>query len=238
MPKVETPYLIHPGDVRGLTKINWLDSRHTFSFGSFDNPQRMGFRSLRVINEDRVIPGAGFGSHSHRDMEIITYVIEGAIAHKDSLGSGADIRPGDAQIMSAGTGITHSEFNASATEPAHFLQIWIIPNQQNLPPRYEQKHFPLAERRGRLQLMFDPQGKEGAVTIFQDAQVYAAILEKGETITYDLKRDRYGWLQVVRGGVLINGESLGEGDGIQISAKQSLNISTDSSAEFLFFDLA
>lgn len=237
MAKVETPYLIHPGDVRGQTRISWLDSRHTFSFGSFHNPQRMGFRSLRVINEDRVIPDEGFGTHSHRDMEIITYVIEGALAHKDSLGSGAVIRPGDAQIMSAGTGITHSEFNASSTEPVHFLQIWIVPNQKNLRPRYEQKHFPLEERRGKLQLMFDPQGREGAVTIFQDAQIYTAVLENDETMAYELDRDRYGWLQVARGIVHLNGEELRQGDGVQILGKQSLDIGTPDSTEFLLFDL-
>lgn len=238
MAKVATPYLVYPGGDRGQTRIDWLDSRHTFSFGNFYDPQRMGFRSLRVINEDRVIPDAGFGRHSHRDMEIITYVIEGALAHRDSLGSGAVIRPGDAQIMSAGTGITHSEFNGSSTEPVHFLQIWVVPNQKNLPPRYEQKSFPLAERRGQLQLMFDPQGRDGAVTIFQDAQIYAAILESGEEITYELGRDRYGWLQVARGTVQLNGEELNEGDGIQISEQQTLNISTTDSAEFLLFDLA
>lgn len=238
MTTVEAPDQIHLSDDRGRAKISWLDSHHTFSFGNFYDPQRMGFRSLRVINEDRVIPDAGFGRHSHRDMEIITYVIDGALAHKDSLGSGAVIRPGDAQIMSAGTGITHSEFNASSTEPVHFLQIWVIPNQQSLPPRYEQKHFPLAERRGRLQRMFDPEGRDGAVTIFQDAQIYAAMLEQGETISYDLGRDRYGWLQVVRGSIHLNGEVLGEGDGIQISGTRSLRTSTPNRAEFLLFDLA
>ena len=170
MEKVGAASLIHKGDDRGKSKINWLDSRHTFSFSNFYDPQRMGFRSLRVINEDRVKPGAGFGTHSHRDMEIITYVIEGELAHKDSIGSGAIIRPGDAQIMSAGTGITHSEFNASSTEYVHFLQIWILPNREGIQPRYDQKHFPLDERWGKLQLMFDSEGREGAVKIFQDAE--------------------------------------------------------------------
>ena len=162
MSKVEITNLIHDRHVRGHTKIGWLDSYHTFSFGQFYDPNRMGFRSLRVINEDMVIPGAGFGTHSHRDMEIITYVLDGALEHKDSLGNGAVIQPGDAQIMSAGTGITHSEFNHSPNEFVHFLQIWIIPDRQNLQPRYEQKHFPLKNRRGKLQLMVDSQGRDGA----------------------------------------------------------------------------
>ncbi|MGC1527270.1 MAG: pirin family protein [Phormidesmis sp.] len=236
MAKVETAPLVHKGGYRGKTKINWLDSSHTFSFGGFYDPHKMGFRSLRVINEDRVTPGAGFGAHSHRDMEIITYVIEGALAHKDSLGSGATIRPGDAQIMSAGTGITHSEFNASSTEYVHFLQIWVFPNREGVQPRYDQKHFPLDERCGKLQLLFDPEGREGAVKIFQDAQIYASILKEDEVVGYDLKRDRYGWIQVVHGAVHVLGEVLMAGDGIQIIGDQHLNISTPSSAEFLFFD--
>lgn len=237
MEKVETASLIHKGGDRGKSKINWLDSRHTFSFSNFYDPQRMGFRSLRVINEDRVKPDAGFGAHSHRDMEIITYVIEGELAHKDSIGSGAIIRPGDAQIMSAGTGITHSEFNASSTEYVHFLQIWILPNCEGIQPRYDQKHFPLDERWGKLQLMFDSEGREGAVKIFQDAQIYASILTEGEVVGYDLKRGRYGWLQVARGTVHLLGEALTAGDGIQITGDQHLDIRTPSSTEFLLFDL-
>ena len=232
----EITHLIHDRNVRGRTKIGWLDSYHTFSFGNFYDPERMGFRSLRVINDDRVIPGAGFGTHSHSNMEIITYVLDGALEHKDSLGNGEIIRPGDAQIMSAGTGITHSEFNASSTEPVHFLQIWIVPNRQ-VQPRYEQKHFPLSTRRGNLQLIADPQGRGDAVTIYQDAQIYTAILES-ETATYDLGSDRYGWLQVARGIVQLNGEELREGDGVQILGGQHLDISTPDNAELLLFDLA
>ncbi|MBE9166500.1 pirin family protein [Pleurocapsales cyanobacterium LEGE 06147] len=238
MSKAEITNPIHDRHARGHTKTGWLDSYHTFSFGGFYDPNRMGFRSLRVINDDRVVPGAGFSSHSHRDMEIITYVLDGALEHKDSLGNGAVIYPGDAQIMSAGTGITHSEFNPSSTEPVHFLQIWIIPNRQDLQPRYEQKHFPLETRRGKLQLIVDPQGREGAVTIHQDVQIYAAILDVGETITYDLECERYGWLQVARGTVQLNGEELREGDGVQMLGGQHLDISTLNSAELLLFDLA
>ena len=238
MSKTGAINLIHDRHARGQTKLGWLNSYHTFSFGDFQDPSRMGFRALRVINDDRVVPGAGFGTHGHRDMEIVTYVLNGALEHKDSLGNGAVIHPGNAQIMSAGTGITHSEFNASSTDPVHFLQIWIIPNQQNLQPRYEQKHFPVAMRRGKLQLIFDSHGRGDAVTIYQDAQIYASLLEEGETIAYDLKSDRYGWLQVARGIVQLNGEKLNEGDGVQLLGGQCLDISTPNLAELLLFDLA
>ncbi|GAB4536977.1 MAG: pirin family protein [Pleurocapsa sp.] len=230
--------LIHDRHVRGHTKIGWLDSYHTFSFGGFYDPSRMGFRSLRVINDDRVIPGAGFGSHSHSDMEIVTYVLDGALEHKDSLGNGTVIYPGDAQIMSAGTGINHSEFNHSHSEPVHFLQIWIIPDQKDLEPRYEQKHFPLETRQGKLRLLVDPQGRDGAVTIHQDAQIYTATLDAGEKIDYELESDRYGWLQVARGTVQLNGEELREGDGVQMPGGQQLEITTCNGAELLLFNLA
>ncbi len=233
-----TTKLIHDRDNRGHTQIGWLDSYHTFSFGSFFDRDRMGFRSLRVINDDRVIPGAGFGTHSHRDMEIITYVLDGALEHADSLGNGAVIRPGDAQIMSAGTGITHSEYNASATDPVHFLQIWIAPNRFGIQPRYDQQHFSLEERRGKLQLMFDSKKREGSVVIYQDAQVYSSILESGEAISYNLESRRYGWLQVARGTLHLNKQELHEGDGIQLLGNQGLSITTPSNAEFLLFDLA
>ncbi|MGD1856624.1 MAG: pirin family protein [Leptolyngbyaceae cyanobacterium] len=230
--------LLHDRNYRGRTQLGWLNSYHTFSFGGFHDPNRMGFRALRVINEDRVVPGAGFPTHSHQDMEIFSYVLAGALEHQDSLGNGAVIRPGDAQIMSAGTGITHSEFNASAEDPVHFLQIWILPNQQQLPPRYEQHEFPLAERQGQLRLIAAKDGQEGAVKVFQDVDLYTAVLEPEHQIRYDLAVNRFAWLQVARGIVLLNGEELREGDGLQLGGERSLNISTSIGGEILLFDLA
>ncbi len=238
MSDVEIVNQIHDRHARGHTKIGWLESYHTFSFGEFHDPTRMGFHALRVINDDRVIPGAGFGTYSHRDMEIITYVLEGALEHKDSLGNGAIIRPGDAQIMSAGTGITHSEFNASKDQPVHFLQIWVIPDRQGITPRYEQKHFPPADRQGKLRLIVDPQGREGAVTIHQNVQIYSAVLDAGEQITYDLPIYQSGWLHVARGIVQLNGEELRAGDDVEIPGGQQLTIRTSDQAELLLFDLA
>ena len=229
---------IHDRNARGRSQIGWLDSYHTFSFGEFRDPQRMGFRALRVINEDRVVPGAGFGTHSHRDMEIVTYVLAGELQHRDSLNNGTIIRPGDAQIMSAGTGITHSEFNASDKEPVHFLQIWMLPDRQGLKPSYEQKHFPTVERQGKLCLIVDPHGRMGAVTIHQDVQIYSAVLAAGDRIAYDLPGNRFAWLQVARGMVQLNGEELRTGDGVQMSGGQQLEISTQNHAELLLFDLA
>lgn len=230
--------LIHDRNARGNTKTGWLDSYHTFSFGGFYDPKRMGFRSLRVINDDRVVPGAGFPRHSHRDMEILTYVFEGALEHKDSLGNGAVIRPGEAQIMSAGTGITHSEFNSSQTDPVHFLQIWIIPDKQGLPPRYEQKAFPLEEKRGLLRLIGAKDGRDGAVTIHHDVDLYTSVLEPGNVVTYHLKPNRYAWLQIATGVATLNGHELRAGDGVQMSGEDQLEISTDIGAEILLFDLA
>lgn len=230
--------LIHDRGARGHTKIGWLDSYHTFSFGGFYDPKRMGFRSLRVINDDRVVPGAGFGAHSHRDMEILTYVLEGSLEHKDSLGNGAVIYPGEAQIMSAGTGITHSEYNHSKTEPVHFLQIWIIPDEQGLQPRYEQRDFPLEEKRGFLRLIAAKDGREGAVTIHQDVDLYTSIMEPGDVVSYDVKPHRYAWLQIAQGVATLNGNALRAGDGVQLSGQAQLEISTDIGAEILLFDLA
>lgn len=228
--------LIHDRHARGHTKLGWLDSYHTFSFGGFYDPQRMGFRSLRVINDDRIIPGAGFGAHSHHDMEILTYVLEGALEHKDSLGTGAIIHPGEAQIMSAGTGITHSEFNASEAEPVHLLQIWIIPDKQGLQPRYEQRDFPLEEKRGKLRLIAAKDGRDGAVTIHQNVDLYASVMEPGNVVTHNLKPNRYAWLQIAKGVATLNGNPLREGDGAQISGEK-FEISTDIGAEILLFDL-
>ncbi|MBF2063996.1 MAG: pirin family protein [Calothrix sp. C42_A2020_038] len=230
-------HLIHDRNARGTTQIGWLDSRHTFSFGNFYDPNRMGFRSLRVINDDRVAPGAGFGTHGHKDMEILTYVLEGAVEHKDSLGTGSVILPGEAQIMSAGTGITHSEYNHSQTEPVHFLQIWILPNQKNLEPRYEQKAFPIEERNGKLRLIGAKDGRGGAVKIYQDVDLYTSVLNSGDVVDYQVQPHRYAWLQVAKGIVKLNGEELHAGDGVQINGAEQLEISSQIGGEILLFDL-
>lgn len=222
---------------RGTSRTGWLDSRHTFSFADYRDPQQMGFRSLRVINEDRVVPGAGFPPHSHRDMDIVSYVLEGALEHKDSLGNGARIRPGDVQRMSAGTGITHSEFNPSKTEPVHFLQIWIIPDRTSLPPGYEQKTFPIEERRGQLRLVAAPDGRDGAVTLHQDARLFIASLASGETVVHAVGRGRGVWLQVARGILALNGTEMREGDGAAAENEAALEITADTDTELLLFDL-
>ena len=224
--------------LRGSSRTGWLDSRHTFSFADYRDPEHMGFRSLRVINEDRVIPGAGFPTHGHRDMDIISYVLEGTLEHKDSLGNGARIQPGEVQRMSAGTGIMHSEFNPSKAEPVHFLQIWIIPAQTGLPPSYEQKEFPLAERRGRLRLVAAPGGKDGAVTLHQDAQLFIANLASGEKVTHAVARGRGIWLQVARGIVALNGTEMREGDGAAIENVPRIEVEADTDSEVLLFDLS
>jgi redox-sensitive bicupin YhaK (pirin superfamily) len=223
---------------RGTANFGWLDSRHTFSFGEYYDPRHMGFGALRVINEDRVSPGKGFGTHGHQDMEIISYVLEGALEHKDSIGTGSVIRPGDVQVMSAGTGIRHSEFNPSKTEPVHFLQIWIIPDRESIEPRYEQKSFSDAEKHGRLRLVGSAKGQHGSVVIHQDVKLFAGRLNVGEQVTHALAPGRKGWLQVVRGAVNMNGHELGVGDGVAIEGEPSLNVSakTDGS-EILVFDL-
>jgi quercetin 2,3-dioxygenase len=229
---------IHTGDNRGHTKIDWLDSYHTFSFSNFYDPQRMGFRALRVINDDRIAPGQGFGTHGHRDMEILTYVLEGEIAHKDSLGNGSVIRSGDVQIMSAGTGIQHSEFNHSATAPLHLLQIWMLPDRQNITPRYDQRNFSVAEKQGKLRLVASPDGREDSIVIHQDIDLYASVLSAGDRVTFELKPDRFAWLQVASGTLAIDGESLQAGDGVQINSPELLELTTTTTAEFLLFDLA
>jgi quercetin 2,3-dioxygenase len=231
-------HTIHDRNLRGHSKIGWLDSWHTFSFSSFQDPNRMGFRSLRVINDDKVIPGAGFGTHGHRDMEILTYVLEGAVAHQDSLGTGSVILPGDVQIMSAGTGIQHSEFNNSDTEPLHLLQIWMLPDRQNITPRYDQRNFPLAEKQGKLRLVGSKDGREGSVVIHQDINLYISVLSAGDEIEFEVVQDRFAWLQVARGLVTLNGQSLRAGDGVQINSPELLELTTESNAEILLFDLA
>lgn len=223
---------------RGRTKIDWLDSRHTFSFGDYYDPAEMGFRTLRVINEDRVRPGAGFPTHGHRDMEIITYILEGALEHKDSLGTGSIIRPGEAQRMSAGAGITHSEFNHSKTEPVHFLQIWIMPATRGIAPGYEQKTIDDSKAHGGFAPIGSPDGGDHSVKIHQDAALSVAKLERGQTVATNLKKGRHGWVQIARGEVTVNGTALAEGDGAAISDEEKVSIVAKSPAEVLFFDLA
>jgi quercetin 2,3-dioxygenase len=229
---------IHPGDRRGHTQIDWLDSYHTFSFSNFQDPNRMGFRSLRVINDDRIAPGAGFGTHGHRDMEILTYVLAGELAHKDSLGTGSVIRSGDVQIMSAGTGIQHSEFNNSDTTPVHLLQIWMLPDRQHITPRYDQRNFSEADKQGKLRLVAAKDGRDGSVLIHQDIDLYAAVLSAGDSVTFAMQPDRFGWLQVASGSAMLNGESLSAGDGVQIDRPEQLELTTATTAEVLLFDLA
>jgi redox-sensitive bicupin YhaK (pirin superfamily) len=222
---------------RGRSQTGWLDSRHTFSFGDYRDPAQMGFHSLRVINEDRVVPGAGFPTHAHRDMEIVTYVLDGALEHKDSLGNGAVIRPGEVQRMSAGTGITHSEFNPSKTDPVHFLQIWIIPATTGLKPSYEQKPFSAAARQGKLLLVGDHEGRHGAVTIHQDVRLYVATLAAGATVNHAVPPGRYTWLQIARGIVALNGTEMREGDGAAIEDVDIVSVNAETDAEILLFDL-
>jgi redox-sensitive bicupin YhaK (pirin superfamily) len=223
---------------RGHARHGWLESRHTFSFADYHDPHHMGFRDLRVINEDRVAPGEGFGKHSHRDMEIVSYVIEGALAHADSLGNGSTIRPGDVQRMSAGTGVTHSEHNPSGSEPVHFLQIWILPDREGVPPSYEERHFGREERSGRLRLVASPDGREGSVRLHQDVTMYAALLAPGEAAKHALAPGRHAWVQVVRGAITANGTALEAGDGAAVSGEPSLELAAREHAEVLLFDLA
>jgi quercetin 2,3-dioxygenase len=225
-------------DDRGHFDLGWLDTRHTFSFGEYYDRHHMGFRALRVINEDVVRAGGGFGTHPHRDMEIVTYVLSGALGHKDSMGNGSTIVPDDIQRMSAGTGITHSEHNASPSEPVHLLQIWLLPAKTGGAPSYEQRAFPAADKRGRLRLVGAPDGRDGAVTIHQDVALYATVLAPGERVEHPLARGRHAWVQVTRGSITVNGEKLTAGDGAALSDEPRVEIVADSDAELLLFDLA
>lgn len=230
---------IRPAQERGAANLGWLDTRHTFSFGDYYDPNYLGFASLRVINEDRVRPGKGFQTHGHRDMEILTYVLEGTLEHKDSLGNGSIIRPGEVQRMSAGTGILHSEFNPSPTDPVHLLQIWILPEKTGREPSYEQKYFAEAEKQGKLCLMGSRDGRSGSVTIHQDVDWYATHLATGEEVNYALSAGRNAWIQVARGSVQLNGHSLKAGDGAALSQPAAITLQgTSASAEVLLFDLA
>jgi quercetin 2,3-dioxygenase len=229
---------IRPSAERGGGNHGWLDTKHTFSFSDFWDPKWMGFRSLRVINEDRVAPNTGFPTHPHRDMEIITYVLSGKLEHKDSLGTGSVILPGDGQRMTAGSGIRHSEFNPSTTEPVHLLQIWILPEKAALPPSYEQKTFPQEEKQGKLRLIASRDASDGSVRINQDARLYVSLLKPGEEVSHEFAKGRYGWLQVARGAVEVNGKKLIQGDGAAIREERSLTIKGKEEAEVLLFDLA
>jgi hypothetical protein len=228
---------IRKANERGHAHHGWLESYHTFSFADYHDPKQMGFRTLRVINEDRVQPGKGFPTHSHRDMEIISYVLDGALEHKDSMGNGSVIRPGDLQLMRAGTGVTHSEYNASNEQLVHFLQIWILPDEQGLAPAYEQRHFPIDARRNTLLPVVSRHGRTGALHIHQDAEVYASILEQGHSVSYVLAENRHVWLQLVHGSIRLNDVVMQEGDGGAVTRESYLEISADATSEFLLFDL-
>ena len=229
---------IRPANERGGGNHGWLDTKHTFSFSDYYDPRHMGFRHLRVINEDRVAPGRGFGTHGHRDMEILSYVVSGALSHRDSMGNGEVIRPNDWQRMTAGTGVMHSEMNASKTEPVHIFQIWILPEAEGLRPGYEQKLFPPEEKSGRLRLVASRDGSEGSLKIHQDVSVYNALLTGGEAVEHRLEEGRHAWLQVVKGSVELNGNRLGAGDGAAVSEEASIRISAGEDAEVILFDLA
>lgn len=229
---------VRKAEERGHGDHGWLDSRHTFSFADYYDPRHMGFGALRVINDDRVAGGGGFPPHRHRDMEIISYVLEGALEHRDSMGNGSVIRPGDVQRMSAGTGVTHSEFNASKQEPVHFLQIWILPRRAGLPSGYEQKRFEDDEKRGRLRLVASPDGAEGSVPIEQDARLFATLLADGESVSHAFAPGRIGWVHVATGTAEVNGVSLEAGDGVAIQDEPTLTLSSRDSSEILLFDLA
>ena len=229
---------VRKSEARGHANHGWLDSYHTFSFAGYYDPNYMNFRALRVINEDVVSPGKGFGTHGHSDMEIITYVLEGALEHKDSLGTGAVIKPGEVQRMTAGTGIQHSEFNPSQTDPVHLLQIWLLPDTKGLSPSYEQRDFPLAERRGKLRLVAARDARDGAVKVHQDVDLYAAVLDKDSRVSHALGSNRHAWVQVARGLVLINGLTLENGSAAAVSGETEVVIDAAADAEFLLFDLA
>ena len=223
---------------RGHANHGWLDTHFTFSFADYFDPEHVQFRTLRVMNDDRVAGGGGFPTHPHRDMEIVTYVLEGALEHRDSMGNGSVIKPGDVQYMSAGTGVRHSEFNASETEPVHLYQIWMLPDKNGYKPAYDQKNFSEAEKRGKLCLLASPDGRDGTVKIRQDNELYATVLGEGEVVKHELKPKRHAYVQVARGSVKLNGSKLEEGDGAAISDEKAVELIGVSKAEVLLFDLA
>jgi len=223
---------------RGHFDFGWLNTYHTFSFGDYHDPSHMSFRSLRVINEDVVAPGRGFPRHGHRDMEIFTYILQGALQHRDSMGNGSIIRPGDVQRMSAGTGVTHSEANASSDEPVHLLQIWILPATEGIEPDYEEKKFPADEKLNRLRLIISPDGAEGAVRINQDARVYASVIDQSQEVAHQLEPGRHAWIQVAAGSIAVNDVELKQGDGAAISEESIMRMTAQDPSEILLFDLA
>lgn len=230
-------FTIRKASDRGHANHGWLNAYHTFSFADYYDPHHMHFRSLRVMNEDRVAPGQGFGTHPHRDMEIVTYVLEGALEHKDSMGNGDVLRPGEFQHMSAGSGVQHSEFNPSKTEPTHLYQIWLLPSEKNLAPSYSQRRFDVGGRQNQWQLVASPEGAEDSLRIHQDAKIYLANLDAGKNLEYPLESGRHAWLQVLRGSLAVNGNELGTSDGLAVSDEQLLSLTTTSNAEVMLFDL-
>ena len=228
---------IRKAEERGHFDFGWLNTYHSFSFGDYHDPKHTRFRTLRVINEDFVQPGHGFPTHGHRDMEIVTYILQGALEHRDSMGTGSIIRRGDAQRMSAGTGVTHSEANPSPDEPVHLLQIWIFPSQQNMQPEYEEKKFSDDEKRNRLRLIVSPDGSDGSVKIHQDARIFASLLDDGEEVVHSLEAGRSAWLQVAAGSVKLNDVALKQGDGAAVSQESQLSVTGEGPAEVLLFDL-
>lgn len=228
---------IRKANERGHFKNDWLDSQHTFSFGEYYDPQHMGVSVLRVINDDRVTPGAGFPTHGHNNMEIVSYVLDGELAHKDSMGNGSVIRPGDVQRMSAGSGVTHSEFNPSETDGTNFLQIWLLPNQNGVKPGYAQEYFAPETRQGRLRLLISPDGRDGSISAHTDALMYGSLLDSGESVTHELGDGRIAYLHLAKGQATVNGTTLEAGDGMTISAEKELTISGEHNAEVLLFDL-
>jgi redox-sensitive bicupin YhaK (pirin superfamily) len=230
-------FQVRRGPERGHFNHGWLDTYHTFSFGDYYDPQHTSFRALRVMNEDRVNPGEGFGMHPHRDMEIVTYVLSGALEHKDSMGNGEVLRPGEFQRMSAGTGILHSEFNPSESEPVHLYQIWLLPRQKGIAPSYEQRAFPDAEKRGRLRVVASPDGREGSLTIGQDASVFLSSLDAKQQVAHELAPGRHAWLQVLRGAVQFNGSVLVAGDGVAVSDELAVAVQAKEPSEVMLFEL-
>jgi redox-sensitive bicupin YhaK (pirin superfamily) len=229
---------IRRSDERGHAHHGWLESYHTFSFADYHDPRHMGFRSLRVINEDRVQPGQGFPTHSHRDMEIVSYVIAGELEHMDSMGNGSVMRSGDIQRMSAGTGVTHSEYNRSVDRVVHFLQIWVPPARNGLEPSYEQRHFSEASRRGRLRIVASGDARDSSVTVHQDIDIYASILSPGERVRHEIRAGRGVWVQVVRGEISVDGESISGGDGIAVSDEAAIELAAQTPSETVLFDMA
>lgn len=224
-------------EARGHAEAGWLNTYHTFSFAGYQDPAFMGFSELRVLNQDRVSPGLGFGTHGHENMEIVSYVLDGVLEHKDSLGNGSQMRPGDVQLMSAGTGVRHSEFNGSKTDPLHFLQMWILPARDGTRPRYEQKNFPEEVRRGQLRLVVSPDGRDGSLTIGQDACLYIGLLDGAERIRHELPKGRDGWVHVARGALTVNGQKLGPGDGAAVTDEPLLQFAAGESAELVLWEL-